>query len=88
MTPNDAAPGCSNEAVRNKVVKASGFARRRRPLIGAGDLVKIMLPHSTVRRINIANCGPRPYRVEAVVTASSGLTRYRVAGMYFCATSC
>ena len=51
--------------------------------MNVGDLVKIMVPHSTVRRINTANFGPRPYRVEEVVTDSSGLKPYRVAGQLF-----
>ena len=55
----------------------------RRPPLDAGDLVKITVPHSTVRRINTANFGPRPYRVEQVVTDSSGLKCYRVAGQLF-----
>ena len=42
-----------------------------------------MVPHSTVRRVNTANFGPRPYRVEEVVTGRSGLKRYRVAGQLF-----
>ena len=55
----------------------------RRPPLDAGDLVKIMVPHSTARRINTANFRPRPYGVEEVVTDSSGLKRYRVAGQLF-----
>ena len=69
----------SNDAVRNKVMRSKRFRKR----IRMGDLVKIMVPHSTVRRINTANFGPRPYRVEEVVTDSSGLKRYRVAGQLF-----
>ena len=42
-----------------------------------------MVPQSMVRRINTANVGPRPYRVDEVVTDSSGLKRYRVAGQVF-----
>ena len=71
MTPNEAALDESNAAVRNKVMQSKRFRKRirmgRRPPLDAGDLVKIMVPHSTVRRINTANFGPRPYRVEEVV---------------------
>ena len=77
MTPNEAALDRSNDAVRNEVMKSKRF---RRPPLDAGDLVKIMAPHSTVRRINTANFGPRPYRVEEVAADSSGLKGYRVAG--------
>jgi hypothetical protein len=87
LTPNEAALDESNDAVRNKVMKSKRFRKKirmgRRPPLDAGDLVKIMVPHSTVRRINTANFGPRPYRVEEVVTDSSGLKRYRVAGQLF-----
>ena len=87
LTPNEAALDESNDAVRSKVMRSKRFRKKiragRRPPLDAGDLVKIMVPHSTVRRINTANFGPRPYRVEEVVTDSSGLKRYRVAGQLF-----
>ena len=92
MTPNEAALDESNDAVHNKVMKSKRFRKRirmgRRPPLDAGDLVKIMVPHSTVRRISAANFGPLPYRVEEVVTDSSGMKRYRVAGQLSSATSC
>ena len=68
MSPSKEALGESNDAVRKKVMKSKRFRKRirmgRRPPLDTGDLVKIMVPHSTVRRVNTANFGPRPYRVE------------------------
>ena len=67
LTPNEAALDESNDAVHSKVMRSKRFRKIRAgrgPPLDAGDLVKIMVPHSTVRRINTANFGPRPYRVE------------------------
>ena len=87
MTSNAAALGESNDAARNKVMKSKRFRKKlrmgRRPPLDARDLVKIMVPHSAVHRINTANFRPRPYRVEEVVTDSSGLKRFRMAGQLF-----
>ena len=45
--------------------------------------MKIEVPHSTTRRLNMAQYGPRPYPVQTAVSDESGLRRYRVAGQLF-----
>ena len=58
MTPNDAAEDKNNAAVRRYITKGKRFRKKIRqgirPPLNVGDLVKIMVPHSTLRRINIA----------------------------------
>jgi hypothetical protein len=87
MTPNAAHDEENNREVFEYVTRKRRFLKKvrqgRRPRLTEGDIVKIQVPHSTVRRINIAQYGPRPYRVEAVVSDASGLQRYRVAGRLF-----
>jgi hypothetical protein len=87
MTPNAAHDEENNREVFEYVTRKRRFLKKvrqgRRPPLTEGDIVKIQVPHSTVRRINIAQYGPRPYRVEAVVSDASGLQRYRVADRLF-----
>ena len=65
MTPNDAAKDENNKAVRRYIVKGKRYLKKVRqgirPPLEVGDLVKIMVPHSAQRRINIAQYGPDPF---------------------------
>ena len=83
LTPNAAHDEANNQGVFKHVTKGRRFLKKvrqgRRPPLDVGDMVKIQVPHSNVRRINMAQYGPRPYRVQEVVSDASGLLRYRVA---------
>ena len=82
MTPNDAAEDKNNAAVRRHITKGKRLRKKIRqgirPPLNTSDLVKIMVPHSFARRINIAQYGPDPFLVQEVVTDGAGLKRYRV----------
>ena len=86
-TPNAAHEERNNQKVFDHVKTSRRFLKKirqgRRPPLEVDDVVKIQVPHSTTRRLNTAQYGPRPYRVEAVVSDGSGLRRFRVAGRLF-----
>ena len=87
MTPDAAHDEANNQRIFKRITKGRRFLKKirqgRRPPLNAGDLVKIQVPHSTTRRLNMAQYGPRPYPVQAIVSDESGLRRYRVAGQVF-----
>jgi hypothetical protein len=64
MTPNAAHDEENNREVFEYVTRKRRFLKKvrqgRRPRLTEGDIVEIQVPHSTVRRINIAQYGPRP----------------------------
>ena len=87
MTPDAAHDEANNQRIFKRITKGRRFPKTiregRRPPMDVGDLVKIQVPHSTTRRLNMAQFGPRPYPAQAIVSDESGLRRHRVAGQVF-----